>query len=189
MDFDSYFSWLRSKVDPFDMAGCHDVLLKALFNKEAYAVHPMDQNRIKDGLLFREAYFGEIMPNRFFPYSEQAEVIYSVPCSCLEFLMGLANRMNFAYAYPYEDFFSDFFWELLSNVGMPFDKYRDDSLDHNSLNRIAENMDRVLERQYGADGIGGLFPLKNSPQNQRNQELWYQMNAYVMEKKEANGRT
>jgi hypothetical protein len=31
------------------------------------------------------------------------------------------------------------------------------------------------------DGSGGLFPLKNPQQNQRTTEIWYQMNAWLME--------
>lgn len=189
MDFDSYLEWLKAKVDPFDDRGRHNFLFRILFNKEAYAVLDNDNNRIKDGLRLREIYFGELPPNPYFPYDEgKAEEIYSIPCSCLEFLIGIARRMNFAYSYPHEDFTAEFFWEILNNAGIPYERFYDESFVGNSENYIIERLDRVLERQFGSEGEGGLFPLHSPTTNQRNQEIWHQMGAYIREKKVANGR-
>jgi len=44
-----------------------------------------------------------------------------------------------------------------------------------------ECVKNMLARDYDADGNGGLFPLKNPKKDQRRIEIYYQMNAYVLE--------
>ena len=42
-------------------------------------------------------------------------------------------------------------------------------------------LDGFINRQYEANGEGGLFPLKGVCEDQREVEIWYQMNAYLYE--------
>ena len=46
---------------------------------------------------------------------------------------------------------------------------------------INEAFQMINERSYAFDGYGGLFPLRKPHQDQRNIEIWYQMQAYLME--------
>jgi hypothetical protein len=39
-----------------------------------------------------------------------------------------------------------------------------------------------VNREYDPDGRGGLFPLDGTHANQREVELWYQMQAYIIER-------
>jgi hypothetical protein len=47
---------------------------------------------------------------------------------------------------------------------------------------ISDIVDRVTDRRYATNGAGGLFPLQNAEQDQRKIELWYQANAYLLER-------
>ena len=38
---------------------------------------------------------------------------------------------------------------------------------------------RFIDREYKYNGVGGLFPLDNPVDDQRDVELWYQMQAYI----------
>ncbi len=46
---------------------------------------------------------------------------------------------------------------------------------------IDDILERLIWRQYQEDGQGGFFPLAWPEQDQREVELWYQMNAYLAE--------
>ena len=40
---------------------------------------------------------------------------------------------------------------------------------------------RVINRQFDYDGKGGLFPLRHPNEDQRCDEIWYQMHAWLNE--------
>ena len=44
-----------------------------------------------------------------------------------------------------------------------------------------EVLDAVIFRNYEYDGRGGLFPLRYPDRDQRDEELWSQLNAYLLE--------
>jgi hypothetical protein len=47
---------------------------------------------------------------------------------------------------------------------------------------ILDCIDRFLSRKYDYNGVGGIFPLrKGASEDQRNVEIWYQMQSYLME--------
>jgi hypothetical protein len=71
----------------------------------------------------------------------------------------------------------DWFWDLLSNSGL--EGYTDEQYDERLVDEILNN---IIYRRYDRYGRGGLFPLKNPKKDQRKVELWYQMNAYLVEK-------
>lgn len=67
------------------------------------------------------------------------------------------------------------FWSMLVNLGLgsmydaKFNRYR--------VDRILE---RLLDREYGRNGKGGLFTVNNG-RDMRTTEIWYQMNYYLSE--------
>jgi hypothetical protein len=74
----------------------------------------------------------------------------------------------------------DWFWMMLGNAEL--DGFTDEAFyalrGHILVDKI---LNRILDRTYKRDGIGGLFPLKHPKKDQRRVELWYQMNAYLVE--------
>lgn len=184
MDRD-YFEWLKSIVDPFDSRGIHDILFRVLFDKEYYALIPNDNNRIADALQLRYEFYHYVPDDPYFPNmnsDEEQQIIDTQPCTILEFLISVAKRLNYICSEGPVDMTSELFWEMLGNVHLGFEETYDMNVDEHFINHIHFELDKVLERQYAPNGEGNLFPLKNPPSNQRNQEVWYQMNAYAIER-------
>jgi len=59
-------------------------------------------------------------------------------------------------------------------------KYNDDRPI--PVKKVDDILDRVIHRKYKANGEGGFFPLKETNNDQRDVELWYQMSEYVLER-------
>jgi hypothetical protein len=73
---------------------------------------------------------------------------------------------------------SNWFWVLLNNLGL--EQCNDESdYDQNAVDIL---LDQLIWREYLEDGRGGLFPLERPAEDQRDVELWYQLNAYVVER-------
>jgi hypothetical protein len=74
----------------------------------------------------------------------------------------------------------DWFWKMLENIGLngcTDETYLDDWNDR----YVDQILEKIIERGYGRDGKGGLFPLKRARKDQRKVELWYQMSNYLVE--------
>lgn len=173
----TYFEWLERQVTYFDDSYTYHNLLGKLYSLPYIPVIDMDQNRALDGIHIRNDYFGE--------YGEDQNIIDS-PCSFLEFLLGLARRMNYIYGDVYEDRTKDCFWTLIRNIGLK--ELYDKTYEVNPERIVEEAVDRVNNRTFETDGFGGLFPLQNPRENQRNVEVWYQMNQYLAEAMSEEGR-
>lgn len=71
----------------------------------------------------------------------------------------------------------DWFWHMLSNIGI--DKYNDRNYNREAIDLAVKT---VIWRTYNRNGSGGgLFPLKRAVRDQRDVELWYQLNTYLIE--------
>lgn len=169
--FDEYFEWLCDQVEYFD-GPKHADLLEKLHSIAYIPVMKRDEDRRIDGLNLRDKFFEE--------YDISAQLI-DVPCSFLEFLIALAQRMNYIYARLDEDRTADCFWSMMENIGIAIDGVYDDDY-------VEEAVARVMYRTYEEDGTGGLFPIKEPRINQRNVEVWYQMNQYLAEIMRGEGR-
>lgn len=169
--YETYFNWLKDQVEYFD-GPKHDDLLAALHAIEYIPIMSKDNNRAVDGINLRDEYFKEC--------GDRSQVIDG-PCSFLEFLIALARRMNYIYARMDEDRTADCFWTMLQNAGIMIDERYDDEY-------IRIVVDNIINRAYHPDGSGGLFPLDNPRTNQRNVEVWYQMNQYLTEVMRKEGR-
>lgn len=185
---DGYFEWLKAQVDPFVGRGQHEFLFSTLHEVSFYALIPLDKNRASDGLVLREEYYGYVPPDPYFPNMHSVGNTFDTECSFFEFLIALSRKMNFIYAEIVEDRTIDLFWEVLANMGIDFDETIDMNWDYRTKDYILNCIHTVLERKFKRDGRGGLFPIENSSTDQRNQEIWYQMNSYIYEKKVREGR-
>lgn len=161
---DEYLAWIENIVhaDKFDEDT--RLLLAHLQLVEWYSVLPRDHAREEDGKKFRGHF---IRDSEFINYDS-----IDGPCTFLECILGIADRMDFFCTPPeHQSEAWLYFWLLLNNAG----------LLGNGCDVLAidKRVNRVLERTYSASGRGGLFPLKNTTQNQIGTEIWYQMSSYI----------
>lgn len=168
--YNGYFHWLLETVMYQEMkreGRSYLYLLQAMRAKTFTVVVPNDANRAEDGKHLRVK-FGDIsgLPGEI-----------KGACNFLEMCIALATRIN-------DDIFEHdinskparWFWLMMENCGL--DKFTDDEFDDLMVNKI---MDRVILRRYSKTGKGGFFPIKQPRQDQREVELWYQMQNYVIE--------
>lgn len=103
-----------------------------------------------------------------------------IPCSVLEMLIALAGRINDIMSTGYEDErTTEWFWTMLYNL-----KLTPNTTDSDEIEYI---LTRFMDRTYAPNGSGGLFPLLDTDEDQREIEIWYQMSAYLREQYDLEG--
>lgn len=160
----AYYDWLLDKIEYDDY--CFDTILEILFNTPFTWSIANDDNRAMDGIVLRSIFMSEEGWNTE-PYKNHE-------CSVLEMMIALAMRIENDIMWDGEDDrTAQWFWEMIRNL----------KLDEDSLpGYIYGVLNRFLNRQYDENGHGGLFPLnKNAGCDQRNTEIWYQAQSYLME--------
>lgn len=167
-----YLIWLTSLVsDPNikEPSLTYHTLLEQLYTKEFIWVIPNDDNRVADGLDIRAEFvrsqgLGEVDPSWL-----------GLGCSMLELMIGLSRRLSFeAEGEP-----DHWFWKLVQNLGLS--RYND-SRKRYPRSQIDAILDAVIWRTYDYNGLGGFFPLRDPPTDQRREELWYQLCHYILER-------
>lgn len=169
-----YFKWLYSQVSSArakNPSKTYWFLMRQLFRKEFVWFVPNDDNRVEDGRDLRYLFLEELEVESPDP------MWMDLGCSMLEMMIALSNRLSFeAERSP-----KDWFWELMGNLRLA--EFNDISYtkgdDYEEL--VDCILDNVIWRTYEADGTGGLFPLKDPREDQRNIEIWYQLSAYLLE--------
>jgi hypothetical protein len=166
-----YLNWLYSQVGDVNRrnpAKTFWSILRLLYKKEFVWFVANDDNRVEDGKnlrydFLRESHIDTVDRNWI-----------EMPCSFLEMLLGLARRLCF----EAEGTTDGWFWHLMMTLGL--DKYSDRTqIPHDDVEDI---LNTVIFRTYRQDGQGGLFPLKNNHgRDQREVEIWYQLNAWLLE--------
>lgn len=166
-----YFVWLYSQVanpDKKNPSLTYWRTLKTMHCTEFVWTVPNDDNRLEDGKDLR------------YEFVDQSGLMDVDPgwirlgCSMLELLIGLSRRLSFEAGGESRDWF----WDMMRNLD--FDSFTD---KHPAPEGHVEGvLERIIWRTYDADGRRGIFPLNNPTQDQRHVELWYQLNAYVLER-------
>lgn len=172
----SYFYWLIdtyvSRKDRRRHHPRYSCLLDQMYRKEYYFVVPMDENRAGDGLYLRDTYL-----------MNQPNPVGSVsggPCSFLEFLIGVALRLEYMLMDENCVPASEYFWELADRLRLT--DYPDVAYSDDSTGLMVDLiMTDFMDRTYSRCGEGGLFPLRPPCKDQTKVEVWYQLNAYVNE--------
>lgn len=127
-----------------------------------------DENRAGDGTWYRE---------EFFKNCSLEEGKFKKPCSVLEMLVGLSIRMNNDFVGdPAEEKPDIIFWEMICNLKL--DQFDNDHFDSEMVDEIVQDW---LDREFAYDGEGSIFPIKNPFRDQREIEIWSQMNDYIEE--------
>jgi hypothetical protein len=166
-----YLVWLYSQVSSTRQMRSEKTywdLLNILYRTEFEWFVPNDDARIADGIELRI----EFMHDAEIP--EVDPMWMAEGCSYLELLIALSRRMSF----QADNSASYWFWHLIGNLGLG---ECNDAYKKNLPKLVEEVTDQVTHRTYSYDGIGGLFPLKHARSDQTRVELWFQMQAYIME--------
>lgn len=165
---ESYLEWLYNQVVDTHRRSAlsYWTLFRVLYQKEFVWLILNDDNRVNDGLDYRR----DFITDRDISDSDDW---VSLGCSFLEVLFGLSRRLEF----ETDISLRDWFWHLIEVLGLR--EYHDKTLfPDQDVNDI---LDTVIWRTYLPNGHGGLFPLEHARKDQRNVELWYQLNAYLIE--------
>lgn len=164
-----YLSWLYECVADPKIANPSRTfwnLLQHLFTKEYVWLIPNDDNRVEDGRALRDEFIEDLGLDDVDPDW------LNLGCSMLEMMVALSRRLSFlAEGEP-----RDWFWHLIDNLGL---NIADNQRFPRS--RVEEVLDRQIWRMYKSNGAGGLFPLRHPRRDQRDVEIWTQLNAYLQE--------
>lgn len=179
--FHDYFNWLRKFVTKSDvhMAEYNEVLL-FLHHRPFQAVLNRDLNRLRDGINLRRRFCLEF-------HIDVQDLNDAFECSVLEMLVALAIRIDDEYiGDPSEPEPGKIFWEMLRNLGIIYRR----GLKYAASNRflpaaMAQDIDLRLDiwmnRRFDRNGMGSIFPLRHAEVDQREAEIWSQMQAYLSE--------
>ena len=172
-----YFDWLYERV-----FGIRDVDTKKCFTIICDAMHRFtfrnlvehDGNRVVEGTALRDEFLkGQ---KRRYELEDRLDLLFP-DATIFEVLVALACRADFMLDHG-PDFWFDIF---ITNLGLK--EFNDMGYLARDATKIQRRLRRFNDRRYQPHGTGGIFPLKNTQQDQREVELWYQMAAYMTEQK------
>lgn len=172
-----YLEWLCSLVN----AGPEWHLLWYKLHNMAFVwIIDRDENRAEDGKYLRYIYSLERVEKGGISGDEIEEYLAG-PCSVMEFLVGLARRIedDIMYDVDAEDRAYEWFWEMIQNLGL--DKYDDRHYSEVEIDRI---VNRFMSRKYKKNGVGNIFlygPSWTTFPN--NLEIWSQIHFWATEKR------
>lgn len=161
-----YFNWLCAKVKEIGNPN-YDDLLRILHGTEFVWVVPADRHRAADGVELRTDYFKA-------RFKKKDPWLLEQPCSIFEVLIAMAKRAEFQTDIP----FKDWFWEMISNLRL--DEFR--RVHASDIDQIEDILYTFVWRQYDPSGVGGLFPLSSTQNDQRKIEIWYQFFEYLRDR-------
>lgn len=173
--YSEYLDWLIDSIDTYFFGSSYVLLLRCLASTDFEYVLERDANRASDGIAIRNEY---IMNNGL----EYVEALNDIPCNVLEMMIGLAMRMTDYTQTMAEEVSIDShevkenFRLLLVNIGL---SYFDD--EHYDETTVLDILYAFMQRHISSNGDGGLFPLVSPSRDQRDVEIWYQMQEYFME--------
>lgn len=167
-----YFNWLCAKVLWIEVPTPSlkfDKLFRILHTTEYVWLIPGDDDRAEDGVELRQQFLlsAEMDGNPAWEH---------LPCSVFEMLIAFSHRCEFATDVP----FLEWFWEFIRNLGL--NGFNDAEYDE-VWPKAHEILYTFVWRQYDYFGNGGLFPLKQSSQDQTEVDVWYQFSDYLIDQK------
>lgn len=169
---DMYFEWLYSSIGAVRNRNpnrSYWELCKQLYKKEFTWIVRNDENRAEDGRDLRDEFISDWEIQVIDP--EWLEL----GCSVFEMLVALSRRASFETSEEPDEWF----WRMLENLDLR--QYTDAVYGDIVRDDVEVTLDRVIERTYDRNGVGGLFPLQKASRNQRKVELWHQMSSYIVE--------
>lgn len=171
---DKYFEWLYDSMceGRFNKGISYRSLFSLLHDTEFTWTILRDENRAEDGIDLRYRFACDSGYDS--PYS--ISTCIDGPCSVLEMMVALAIRCEERLMCDQDvgDRTRQWFWGMITTLGLG--AMHDDNYDERVAVRI---IDRFLNREYSADGKGGLFRVKNYDHDLRDIEIWYQLNEFM----------
>lgn len=166
-----YFDWLYNMVcaDRYSEEISFRKLLTTLHETEFTFIIPMDSNRAENGKALRRRY---ALDREDTTISDQLDG----PCSILEMMVALALRCEETIMLDpaVGDRTGQWFWGMIASLGLG-------SMDDSKYDEryVDKTIATFLNREYEANGKGGLFTVKKCEQDLRNHEIWFQMCRYL----------
>ena len=182
---EEYFEWLLNLIDvnKEDQNG-YGMLCSIMHDAIFHPILEMDENRWEDGVQYRFDFASWHEKGDSKKASMVADHLDDSlgGCTVLELLISLAEKISWEMEEgPYEARPAKWFEEMISNLGL--DIYTNGELMGNEAAYF--EVDAILEnfvfRRYHYNGEGGLFPLQNPQEDQREVEIAIQKNDYLME--------
>lgn len=168
----AYRNWLN-----YTMHGDnYHILFDLLYDTEFVWTLPEDEHRAVAGRYLRERFEAETGLACKDEWTDWS-------CSFLEMLVGLAYSMEGILYDPEKNPAAYvWFWMLMHNLDL--DRFTDDVMlgsPQSSYRYITAVCNQVCDRTFDRNGYGGMFPLRTPPDDQRQVEIWYQMQNYILE--------
>jgi hypothetical protein len=166
---EEYLTWLYSQVGDVkerNRSLTYWTLFRQMHSIEFVWMVPNDDNRVQDGRGLRDEWVTECK------ISVEPSSLRTRGCSFLEMLIGLSRRV----AFEADGHVGTWFWHLIHNLGLL------GCTDRSRYNQqeVDDRIKTVIFRTYDRNGRGGLFPMRHARKDQREVEIWYQMNAYLL---------
>lgn len=174
---EEYFNWLKNTVTKqvYSANFSYDKLLYFLYCYDFIPTEdiPKDNNRAIDGLDLRYRFGDE--------YGYSYDTIndnINTPCSMLEMMIGLSVRIEETIMDnpQYGNRTPQWFWGMVASLGLG--KQDDKNFDPRYCDDILQ---RFMNRNYSANGSGGLFTIDNPDCDMRTIEIWWQAARYLNE--------
>ena len=152
----------------------YEPVLRVLHDIPFYWLIHSDDNRVGDALAYRQSEFLDNIDTRQMDRVVLGQWAMSSP-SVLETMLGMAHRWCFYFGGPSVAYY---FTEMFTNLGLApltnghFPGYQD---------QVRHVVDVWLSRNFNENGVGSPFPLNAPHVDQRNVDMWAQMNAYSAE--------
>lgn len=168
---EQYFNWMKNKVcdGVISRNNSYRKLLAYLYAVDFNWTLDKDINRAQDGKDLRWTFAYE---KGIRSYDE-----LEGPCSVLEMIVALSIRCEEFMDDPeIGDRTSQWFWKMITNLGLG--GMTDRRFDEKHVEYV---VDRFMNREYEADGRGGLFTVSHPDFDMRDVEIWVQMSWYLDE--------
>jgi hypothetical protein len=173
----SYYGYLCSYVETV-----RKELLMILFNTPFIWIITGDDNRAQDGKELRVRFIDQYEDSIFsfleLNNGKKEKIINDFmeqPCRMLEMLIAFSEKCAFTFEDTLPESSPEFwFSEFLDNLDITYEE---------DPKVIDDVLDKLNTRKYERNGTGGLFPIVKGSgrgRDQRNIELWYQFNEYII---------
>ncbi len=172
---EEYFNWMCQIVlgdQQYSRNLSYDRLMRHLNSRPFVWVIPMDENRAINGVGLRY-HFGD---ERGYNRNTIDSMFSREECTILEMMVALSISCE-------EKIMSDstvgdrtgqWFWNMVVSLGLG--AMSDARYDETLVDAI---LTRFLDRNYDANGRGGLFTIEDCPYDMRGVDIWYQMMWYL----------
>ncbi len=164
-----YFDWMYHKVCAGKRAS-YRKLLRHLDRLEFNYTLPLDANRAEDGVDLRYT-FGE---EKNLDMAAVAKLLDARECTVLEMMVALCLRCEYIMGdSDIGDRTSNWFWSMLRSLEL--ERMTDERFDRHIVDA---HIDRFLNKEYWADGHGGLFTVPGT-RDACHIDIWQQACRYI----------